>query len=336
MNEKEVFDFIKQNGVTDNQIMDFLNNPEKCYLINTREIAEKFRNNGFYSDEMDDRLNNIFSEFNITLGQLDLLFHNYEEDLKTYLSTGKMDQDVLMLLKNNFYSENPIARQFVKWINKWADAAKSDLYHLKKQNFLKWITCIDEVEFFRCIHCDNYKKKIESTLKDDEDFEFFKEYKYLFKQQLYSILDFDIDKSLELTEEIRQKRVVFDKKKNADSNRNNGYDVMSLGEVILSRIGDLKSTKNNQLIMLASERHAIYMMNNYPFNITMALIYYNCSDEKNRAIDLSSDNIIHKVIVGYNATNKEYKKYIKELVYEYEDLYSHEKALIAQWKNDKK
>ena len=213
MTNKEFFDFIRKNGMTDEKISDFIKDGGQCCLINTRQILEKFKEDGFSSKEISYRLNNIFEDLNITLGQLDLLFHNYEIDLKNYLLTGNMNKDTLMLLKNNFYSSNRIARQFVKWINKWADDNKADIYYLKKENFLKWITCVDEIEFFRCLHCDNYKKKIESTLTDEEDLEFFKENRELFKRQLYYVLDFEIDKSLEMAEEIGNRRLEFDERK---------------------------------------------------------------------------------------------------------------------------
>lgn len=328
MTDKEFFDFIRKNGMTNEKILDFVKEGGQCYLINTRQILEKFKKDGFFSEEITYRLNNIFDDLNITLGQLDLFFHNYENDLKNYLLTGKMNQDTLMLLKNNFYSSNQIARQFVKWINEWANNNQSGIYHLKKENFMKWITCVDEIEFFRCLHCDNYKKKIESTLTDDEDFEFFAENKDIFKKQLYCVLNFDIEKSLEITEEIAKRRTEFNER-NSNSYEEE-HDFTSLEEIILSRIKEMKKTRTNQLIQLPSDRHAFYMILDYPFSIMLLLLYHG---KESKSIDLSSDNIIERTCIGYNATVKENRGCIKEMIDIYEDVVDFEEAWISSLKD---
>lgn len=212
MTNYEFLEMIRKNGVTNGQLISMMKNPKETYLVNTLQMLDEFRKEGFYSDEIANNLENIFGDLDITLGQLDLLFFNYKDDLKQYLLTRNMNKNTLNLLKNNFYSKNYIARQFVKWINKWADEIKSDLNYLKSQNYLEWILCIDELELFRCFHCDTFKRKIESTLKDFDDIVFFNENKSLFRKQLYHVLNQEISESLEVTQELANRRRIFDKK----------------------------------------------------------------------------------------------------------------------------
>ena len=111
--------------------------------------------------------------------------------------------------------------------------------------------------------------------------------------------------------------------------KNNNYGGMSLAEVLASRIKDSKERKMNQLIMLSSKRHAIYMINYHPFNIVAALVYYS---ENDQSVDLSSDNVIYTVGVRQNDTDKIIESRMKELVEVYDNIYSHEEALMNQWR----
>ena len=97
----------------------------------------------------------------------------------------------------------------------------------------------------------------------------------------------------------------------------------NLEKIIFDRIVETKQTRIDQIIQFESG-HCIYIINSYPFNIVMKMLYHSSDEE---SIKMNSDNIITSLGFNYNDNDTKVKRIVKEMVETYDDICSYETAL---------
>ncbi len=95
-------------------------------------------------------------------------------------------------------------------------------------------------------------------------------------------------------------------------------------KIIFSRIKETKLTHVNQIIELDTG-YCFYIMNGYPFNIVIKLMYYNSKDN---TFTMSKDSVIESIGFGYYDDDKTIRQAIKKLLETYEDTLAYDTAFL--------
>lgn len=114
-------------------------------------------------------------------------------------------------LEYEYTSDNPIAAKCIEWIDEWA-IKEIEAYYDFVYGYLRGIIK-SNILFKRCTLLEIYIEKIENTLNEPCDFEFFNLYEDLYKDMIVSFANEDYKQNYKITCMLADYRKEFNEKR---------------------------------------------------------------------------------------------------------------------------